>query len=121
MALAQLDWIGSSGGGGIEITGLSDKYTTPQGNNAITNIPISVTEGKYYIVTGILGHAGTTNTYSVSGGELLGYDYGNYSSWGNDVISVILLIKATSSSITITIPSGGYTGGLYSGTVQEIV
>ena len=111
----------SAKGGGSTIDP-SQAYSPTTSEGQIQSVAIPVTSGKTYAVVGLMENSGKNNTYSVSGGEILGeafYSaaYAQYSSF--PVITAMLIIRATASSMTISIPSGS-SRALYSGQAVQL-
>lgn len=116
MSIIKVDY-GTVSGVGASLT---QTYSPTANEGRIESTSIPVTSGKTYIIVGTTNTNGVGNTYSVSGGDLLDMDIskgaGLYG--GVAVYSVVLLVKATSSSITISV--SGSTPYLFSGQVEEL-
>ena len=107
----------ASGGGGI--TSIIGKHIPTTTDANILGTSYSVDIGKTYIVTGEIG--ADAGTYSITGGEIISQQFvGTKARWGNYYVYIVVIVfKATASSITITV-SGGYTAGLYGGMILEV-
>ena len=92
--------------------------TASEGDLVGTSIP--VTSGRHYLISGTI-RQDAVNTYGVSGGNMIGnalVSQGAGVFGGVAIVSVVILVKATSSSIILSI--SGTNPHLYSGQICEI-
>lgn len=110
---------GGNGASGISSLTQVLSPTTDEGN--IIGKAIPVTSGKYYAIVGAGGTSISGDTYSVSGGTIVDTVFSQgVVQWGStQVKTVILIVKATSSSMTVSVASGSYPT-MYAGQAVEL-
>lgn len=106
-------------GGGGGVTSIIGTHIPTYTDANILDYSFAVDIGKTYIITGQIGDP--AGTYTVTGGEIISQQFESTKArWGNNYVrTVVIVFKATASSITITV-SGGYTAGLYGGMILEV-